>query len=95
MKFDLFIIACILIGADALDTVMVLKEGGRELNPFMRSMISKLGATEALLLSHGLFVAFMWAIYGYLSGYFFAVVAFAYFAIMLNNIRAYIQQRKS
>lgn len=94
MKFDLFIIACILIGADALDTIMVLKEGGREINPWMRSLIAKMGVSQALVSTHGALVILMAVVYSSIPGYAFGLVALAYFAIMLNNLYAYIKQGK-
>jgi hypothetical protein len=67
--------AVVLFGALIADgglTILVLRNGGRELNPFMSLMIGKIGLNEAIVASRGFAIALV-AVFSVLNAFSFLI----------------------
>lgn len=79
--------------ADAVFTVRILKNGGRELNPVMAWLFGRLGMVPALAATKAAFVVALFFLAPYAPVAAYAVIAILYAGIVAWNWRQYAKQR--
>lgn len=77
--------------ADAILTVRILNQGGREHNPVLRWVFERVGTIPTLAVVKLVFIAILVAVVPYLPVWAYAAVAAVYIAIVAYN---FIQYRR-
>lgn len=85
LKYLIILIALLQL-ADSFLTVQILKRGGKELNPFMDWLFSKIGVIPALVIVKLAFVGGLVVIMPYAPVAAYIVIALAYAGIVIHNV---------
>jgi hypothetical protein len=98
MTLALLILVIALQIVDVVTTVIILRRGGRELNPVLNWLMGKVGVLNALLAVKAVLIAVLLIAYsagfpGLVYGAVFLVVL--YIGIAVNNLRVIIAERAS
>lgn len=86
-NLHLFLILAALQAADMATTVGVLKRGGREANPFMAWVFSRVGTVPGFLATKTAFLAVLWIYLDQVHLYAMAGLAVIYAVVVVNNAK--------
>lgn len=86
-KIAAFIALMVLQLLDVYTTARVLTQGGRERNPALAWLMSKIGPISAMLLTKALFMSLLWWQLGAAPASLLALFCGVYLVVVINNAK--------
>jgi hypothetical protein len=87
MKEALAVLFLIMQALDGLTTYVILKQGGRELNPFMQIAMNFLGVLPALILVKMIVIAVFAVYFEFIPAWAWLLVIGVYGYVLFNNFK--------